>query len=145
MIEKFVELLYRAHHNASAVIAGGNGSEDDALEEEARYLLASGQVIVLPCKVGTRIYIVHNNTDACNTCDYYEPCDSYCMNKEVDDIDLKCYPEIAERPVCPLQFMEVISFIPTIDYIFRNRDEFGKSVFLTQEEAEIALKEIENK
>ena len=42
--EKLVELIYRAHHNASCVIGYG-GSEAEALEEEARYLLANGVTV----------------------------------------------------------------------------------------------------
>lgn len=39
--EKLIELIYRAHHNASCVIAH-DGSEEEAVEEEARYLIANG-------------------------------------------------------------------------------------------------------
>ena len=42
--EKLVELLYRAHHNASCVIGYG-GSDEEALEEEARYLIARGVTV----------------------------------------------------------------------------------------------------
>ena len=42
--EKLVELIYRAHHNARCVIGYG-GSEEEALEEEARYLLANGVTV----------------------------------------------------------------------------------------------------
>ena len=38
--EKLVELICRAHHNASCVI-GYDGSEEEALEEEVRYLIAN--------------------------------------------------------------------------------------------------------
>lgn len=54
MLDRLVELLYRAHHNASCVLYEG-GSEEEILEEEARYLLKYG-VIVPPCKVGDIIY-----------------------------------------------------------------------------------------
>lgn len=43
--EKLIELLYRAHHNASAVMAGGEGSYHDGLKEEADYLIANGVTI----------------------------------------------------------------------------------------------------
>ena len=42
--KKLVELLYRAHHNASCVIGYG-GSDEEALEEEARYLIAHGVTV----------------------------------------------------------------------------------------------------
>lgn len=54
MIDRLVELLYRAHHNASCVMNEG-GSEDECLEEEARYLIKYG-MIVPPCKVGDMVY-----------------------------------------------------------------------------------------
>ena len=42
--EKLVELICMAHHNASCVI-GYDGSEEEALEEEVRYLIASGVTV----------------------------------------------------------------------------------------------------
>ena len=42
--EKLVELICRAHHNASCVI-GYDGSEEEALEEEVRYLIANGVTV----------------------------------------------------------------------------------------------------
>lgn len=43
-LEKLADLLDRAHHNASCV-AAHHESEGEALEEEARYLLANGVTI----------------------------------------------------------------------------------------------------
>ena len=42
--EKLEDLIYRAHHNASCVI-GHDGSEDEAIEEEVRYLIAHGVTV----------------------------------------------------------------------------------------------------
>lgn len=42
--EKLIELLWRAHHNASCVMTY-DGDEDAALEEEARYLIANGVTV----------------------------------------------------------------------------------------------------
>ena len=42
--EKLVELRDGAHHNASCVIGDG-GSDEEALEEEARYLIAHGVTV----------------------------------------------------------------------------------------------------
>lgn len=55
MKKKLIELLYRAHHNASAVMAGGEGDYHDALNEEADYLIAYG-VIVLPVQPEQVVY-----------------------------------------------------------------------------------------
>ena len=42
--KKLVELICRAHHNASCVI-GYEGSDEEALEEEVRYLIANGVTV----------------------------------------------------------------------------------------------------
>lgn len=42
--ETLVELIDRAHHNASCVI-GHDGSEGEAIEEEVRYLIAYGVTV----------------------------------------------------------------------------------------------------
>lgn len=109
--------------------------------DTADYLLANG-VVVLPCKEGTTVYRVENNTEACHTCkDYcYGYGDAFCLNGEDEVRD---YPEIAKKPICKKQFMEVKDYKPKLDWIFENRDDFGKTVFLTREEAKTALKKME--
>lgn len=42
--KKLIELLWKAHHNASCVMAY-DGDENAALEEEARYLIANGVTV----------------------------------------------------------------------------------------------------
>ena len=42
--EELVELICRAHHNASCVL-GYDGNEEDALDEEVRYLIANGVTV----------------------------------------------------------------------------------------------------
>lgn len=101
-----------------------------------------GRLVVLPCKVGDTVYEISNNTDACNGCQHYDGIygsgESWCA--QIDDVDLRYYPNIAERPLCEKQFMEVVEHKPEIDWIFTHRNDFGKTVFLTREEAEAALK-----
>lgn len=100
------------------------------------------RLVVLPCKAGDTVYEISNNTDACNGCQHYEGIygsgESWCM--QIDDVDLRYYPNIAEKPLCEKQFMEVVAHKPEIDWIFTHRNDFGKTVFLTREEAEAALK-----
>ena len=100
-----------------------------------------GRLVVLPCKVGDTVYEIRNNTDACNGCQHYNGIygsgESWCA--QIDDVDLRYYPNIAERPLCEKQFMEVVEHKPEIDWIFTHRNDFGKTVFLTREEAEAAL------
>ena len=100
-----------------------------------------GRLVVLPCKAGDTVYEISNNTDACNGCQHYEGIygsgESWCM--QIDDVDLRYYPNIAEKPLCEKQFMEVVAHKPEIDWIFTHRNDFGKTVFLTNAEAEAAL------
>lgn len=112
----------------------------DRLRELAKAEQA-GQLVVLPCKVWDKVYEISNNTDACNGCQHYEGIygsgESWCA--QIDDVDLRYYPNIAERPLCEKQFMEVVEHKPEIDWIFTHRNDFGKTVFLTREEAEAAM------
>ena len=100
-----------------------------------------GLLVALPCKAGDTVYEISNNTDACNGCQPYEGIygsgESWCA--QIDDVDLRYYPNIAEKPLCEKQFMEVVAHKPEIDWIFTHRNDFGKTVFLTREEAEEAL------
>ena len=93
--------------------------------------------VQLPCKVGDILYFVKNNTDACcPVCDMYNGYDNYCYLKQ------KCYPELAEIPICEKQFMEIVKCKGDLVAIVKNMDKFGKTVFLTHDEAEKALEEI---
>lgn len=107
--------------------------------------IPSVNAVVLPCKVGDTVYEVHNNTNACGDCDFY--CcgfgDVWC--EKIEDVDLREYPDIAEKPLCEKQFMEVREYTPDLNWIFHHREDFGKTVFLTREEAEEALEGREDK
>ena len=59
--EKLVELIDRAHHNASCVIGYG-GSDGEAIEEEVRYLLSYG-VTVQECVFPEEDYYVLRNAE----------------------------------------------------------------------------------
>lgn len=105
-----------------------------------------GLLVALPCKAGDTVYEISNNTDACNGCQHYEGIygsgESWCM--QIDDVDLRYYPNIAEKPLCEKQFMEVVAHKPEIDWIFTHRNDFGKTVFLTRAEAEQKLHDIKS-
>lgn len=110
------------------------------INDLADYLLANG-IVVLPCKEGTTVCRVENNTEACHTCEHYSyGCgEAFCLNGEDEVRD---YPEIAEKPICEKQFMEVKDYTPKLDWIFEHRDDFGKTVFLTRKEAEASLRKM---
>ena len=107
-----------------------------------------GLLIKLPCAEGTTVYIIDNNTDACADCRYFESgycCEDYCGNKNVKDEDghsYPSYPQYSDNPLCEKHFLEVAERKSELDWIYRNRKIFGKSVFLTKEEAEQALKQM---
>ena len=106
---------------------------------------SEGRVIVLPCKEGDIVYEVKNNTDACRSCQHYSSwfgMDCICDKQDFDS-EYHEYPECAERPICEKQFMEVVEYQPNIEAIFRHRNDFGKTIFLNREEAEKALRRLE--
>lgn len=73
-----------------------------------------GRLVVLPCKVGTRVWVIGQNCDLCRDMYAEEPClFGSCEYKEV--------------------FESVFGYGMI--------DNFGKTVFLTRAEAEAALKE----
>ena len=121
-------------------------AEYEDLEEQ-------GRLLRLPCKVGTIVYQMENNTDACYKCNNFESdgyCDDdYCRNKNVHDKngDLDFYvfnPQFADKPLCKKQFYEIEEYtMKTIDEIFCRRNDFGKTVFLSRAEAKAKLAEME--
>ena len=115
------------------------------LKELKRYkdLEEQGLLLQLPIADGTTVYIIDNNTDACTDgCEYFNVgycCEDYCSMKNVED---DVYPQLSDIPVCEKQYLEVTELKPKLDWIFHNRDNFGKTVFLTQAEAEQKVKEL---
>lgn len=98
----------------------------------ADYLLEHG-VIVLPCKVGDIYYTIQKycNTDPFDT--KKEPvmpwdCENYCCRS---DCSFKEYRIDEHR-------------FDTVGFILNAKEKIGKSIFLTREEAERALKERKN-
>jgi hypothetical protein len=72
-----------------------------------------GRLVVLPCKVGTRVWIISQNCDLCHDMYIEEPC-----------LFGDC------------EYRGVIESVFTLSMT----DIFGKTVFLTREEAEEALR-----
>lgn len=52
--EKLIEMLYMAHKNAAAAIAGSGGDYFNALDAEADYLLANGVTFATDTNVGSK-------------------------------------------------------------------------------------------
>lgn len=103
---------------------------------------AAGRLVLLPCRAGDTVYEVRNNTDACTCCCHYSSwfgADSLCDSESVDEKH-RDSPRFAVEPICEKQFMEIVEYEPDIETIFRSRKDFGKTVFLSRQEAEAALK-----
>ena len=99
-----------------------------------------GRLVVLPCKIGDTVYWLDYNRDACHSCNRYSS--FYGMDSMCGD-HYELYPEINsvdDDEHCPKHFVEIIEYVPTKTWIFNHRADFGKTVFLTREEAETALK-----
>ena len=117
-----------------------------AFEKLAEYedLEEQGLLLRLPIAEDTTVYVIDNNTDACtDDCEYFNVgycCEDYCSMPNVED---DVYPQLSDTSVCENQYLEVIEINPKLDWIFRNRYNFGKTVFLTQAEAEQKLNEME--
>lgn len=123
--ERLIELMIEAKRTEPEI-----GSFTDYL---ADYLLEHG-VIVPPCKVGDKLFILYDD-------DYGEyECSELCIGVLQElRVFAKCgisgYKNIQE---CP----EYYCGQPFCSTSFTRKD-FGKTVFLTREEAEKALKERE--
>lgn len=124
--ERLIDLIVEAKRTDP-----GTGSFTEYL---ADYLLEHG-VIVLSCKVGDKLFILYDD-------DYGEyECSELCIGVLQElRVFAKCgisgYKNIQE---CP----EYYCGQPFCSTSFTRKD-FGKTVFLTREEAEQALKEREN-
>ena len=101
------------------------------IEKMADYLLANG-VIVPPCKVGDKVYSLME-----------------CTCEDIDGVHTPCeyYTEIAEKMCshpkgdCPYEY-RIAECIVTDMNLLRFTKKWGKTVFLTKEEAEQKLKEL---
>ena len=119
------------------------------LEELKEYREAEkqGRMVIMPVAEGTTVYRIVNNTDACSKCDYFDKGfhdDDSCTNENIkgDEGNIVHNPQYKKVPVCDKQFLEVNPFKPNLDWIYNNRDNFGKTWFLTPQEAEQAKEEI---
>ena len=145
MRDKLIELIKQAKTKVAFYATDGtlireyerHIVEISDIEDLADYLLENG-VIILPCKEGDTVYYIENNTEACFNCEYYS---SFYGMDELCDKDFETNPTVSNSPLCAKQFYEIKEFKPKLDWIFNHRNEFGKTIFLTIEEAEQVLAE----
>ena len=129
--ERLIELLKKAPYGANAITLS-NKHKDSILGEIADYLLENG-VIMPPVSLGDKIYEIISPKDR-------EP---YFITATV------CAVHIADgsRNSCQRKRESyIVAECPGTKYVHKYPiSKFGKTVFLTQEEAKQALKESEQK
>lgn len=81
-----------------------------------------GKMVILPCKVGDMVYFLLQDHPA-----YYSETNGWYISAE--EITVVCTQGFFTGPIEQIDFRSLYSFA-----------DFGKTVFLTQEEAEAALK-----
>ena len=143
MRDRLIELLDDLGVTAEIPInvdSDGCGTyEIEGSEYIADHLIANG-AIVPPCKIGDTVYVLSYNIEACQECAYLSAgCfagDSFCTE------DYSLYPDLTyeSESICDKHFIEVIEFEPKEEWIILNRKKFGKTIFLTREDAERALR-----
>lgn len=117
------------HNEACSVFAGDLG-EDGA--EKCVCFKDRNRFVELPCKVGNTLYMLNRNK-------------SNIQEMTLDKPDIRCHcikdDEFACcMPICNDKENGICAYRFHLDF-----SEIGKTVFLTREEAEKALKERENK
>jgi hypothetical protein len=90
-----------------------SGLSPEEVQKMAR-AKADGRLVVLPCKAGTRVWVIGQDCDLCHDMHTEEPC---------------LFGDCEYRKVIESVFLPGMT------------DEFGKTVFLSREEAEKALQE----
>ena len=115
MRERLIELIYKSNE----VFADCDCTNEEAVEILVDYLLDNG-VIVPPCKVGDKAWVIVDG--------FRNPMEGYISR-------ISFYQDCEEF---------VVRVIGYLSQSYQNKD-FGKTVFLTREEAEAALKGAEEK
>lgn len=96
--------------------------------KEYENLEEQGRIIKLPCKVGDVVYCIFNRYTKCTF-----------SNEEFDEYSCQgCEHECDSKKENYVQDMRAYS----IDWIATNLRNFGKTIFLTKDEAEAKLKEL---
>ena len=114
---------------------------EKTLGDIADFLLANG-VVCPPCKVGDKVYVITTKIPchSCKNCSDF--CHKYCGIKD------RGKQVVKKAKVYSIELGEINKIHTTIEKTKRTSeynytrwfDDFGKTVFLTREEAEKALK-----
>lgn len=117
-------------------------------EQLAKSLIESEQVIVLPCKLGSKIYHLNleipESKTSCSDCQYYIGFNDFYCDK--DYIGWPTFEDKLSAPedVCPNYELVVREETFTLCFWARMEKWFNKSWFLDEENAYKAIKEYEN-
>jgi hypothetical protein len=98
--------------------------------KEYENLEEQGLLLKLPCKVGDTVYVIDKRYTKCSLYDE-EYSESSCWNCD-KECDSKMYYVVVKR------------YVGTLEWIVSRLKKFGKTVFLTKEEAEQELKRLES-
>lgn len=129
------QYLYGEHADKLAAYEGTGLTPEQVVEMakelgEYKKLEEQGLLLKLPCKVGDTVYCIHGRYTKCSA--YNEKFEEYNCQGCESECDSKKEYYIAETTAdaffCALSMLE---------------GKFGQSIFLTQEEAEAKLKEME--
>lgn len=116
MRDRLIELIYSANKK----FTDENIADEEVVKILADYLIENGAIIP-PCKVGDTVYDISEFVNGCSYPEIYEyKCDYITIFKDKDG--------------------ETVFEIDAINFHF---NDFGKTVFLTREDAEKALGERE--
>ena len=119
--------------NAKTIIESAF-ADDTSKAERIRKLVAAddeGRVLILPCKVGDVMYKLFREYTECTS--YQVRKDNYCCEG--------CMVPCDSREVTVIRAIQPNSLPEVVRYI----EDIGKTVFMTREEAEKALQEMEGK
>ena len=119
--ERLVELLKKADESASNKMIT---DYEDAIKDNADYLIANN-VVVLPCKVGDTVYYV---------IDLGSLVDARILETKILCIEMTDEMRFYAKTVKKFRY----------NYSWFGSADFGKTVFLSREEAENVLKERNN-
>ena len=116
-------------------------AENAALREKLAALVqagSDGRLVVLPCKVGSRVYEVFDKYTENKGC-------GICCCKNIEDTDCEYGEEIGDDFICTNNYIGADGKGGIISTRFKYEmiPYFGKTVFLTREAAEAALAAME--
>ena len=90
-----------------------------------------GRLVELPCKPGSTVYVIENNTDVCLQCSEYVNYDygEYCNSTD------ESYVLESEVPVCNKQHYHIVEKVYSKEKILYNLEYFDKTWFIDRDKA----------